>query len=489
MKIYNSLTKQIEEFKNQAVEPKTVIIYTCGLTPYDAAHIGHARTFVAFDIIKRYLVKIGYAVYHVQNITDVDDKIIKRCRETAADPKVLTETIHSEALALFDRLNIIKANVYPKVTAHMGEIISIIEKLVSSGFAYETDSGVYYSVNKFKEYGKLSGQKIDEVKAGARVEVDETKKAAEDFALWKKTKGEIIEFDSPWGSGRPGWHIECSALAEKYGNGTLDIHGGGRDLIFPHHENEIAQSEAAFGHKLANLWMHTGPLTVDGEKMSKSLGNFVTLNEVVSKFDPNAIRMFFTQTHYRSSADYNEDAINAAYESVERIFNTMGLIEESLGMRDKKDDKFRKATNDSIVSFYSAMEKDFDTPNALAALFNIVKSVNSHLSETHIDKEQLIRIKEELAAIVWIFGFKERTADIASKLKGLKSIAKDISLKYGFQLQDSEDPEAIMNSILGAREEFRKKKNYQASDEIRSKLAEAGIVLEDSSKGSKKKIR
>ncbi len=493
MEIYNSLTKKTEEFKTEDRKQETVIMYTCGLTPYDSAHIGHARTYVAFDIIKRYLVKKGHKIYHIQNITDVDDKIIKRCKETGSDPKKLTETIHEEALDLFDKLNIVRADIYPKVTSNIPEIIDAIKKLIQNGFAYETASGVYYSVSKFKNYGKLSGQKLDEVKSGARVEVDETKKTAEDFAVWKKTNNEIIEFDSPWGRGRPGWHIECSAMAEKYAKGILDIHGGGRDLIFPHHENEIAQSEAAFGHKFANIWMHTGPLTVNGEKMSKSLGNFVTLKEATNKFDSNSIRMFFTQTHYRSSMDYNEDALTAAYESVERIFNSIGLLEESLSKKDKKydgkDEKFVQESNKATEQFYASMDNDFDTSNALSALFSLVKLVNSHVSKDAVDIKQLKKVNEEMNSMVGIFGFAEKKTDVSSKIDELKKLAKDIKTNYGISISDNSSAEIIISEITTARETLRKAKNYVASDDIRNKLVSIGILLEDSSAGIRKKIK
>ena len=502
MKIYNSLTKKMEEFKIQDrnesgdsksetinARLKTVVMYVCGLTPYDSTHIGHARTYVAFDIIKRYLLKKGYNVYHIQNITDVDDKIIKRCKETAADPKKLTKTNHDEALELFDVLNIIHADVYPKVTEHIPEIIVAIEKLIIKGAAYETKTGVYYSVSKFKDYGALSGQKQNEIKAGARVEVDESKHAPEDFAVWKKTNGELIEFDSPWGKGRPGWHIECSAMAEKYAKGPLDIHGGARDLIFPHHENEIAQSESAFNHKFCNYWLHTGFLTVSGEKMSKSLGNFITLKEALSRFDPNAVRMFFVQTHYRSPIDYDEDTINASSGSVERLFNSLGLIEESLSKKDKKDETFQKESNESILSFYKSMEKDFDTPNALAAIFNLVTISNTHVSKETVDRTQLEKIREEMKNMLWIFGLEEKKKGVTSKLGQLLLLAEDIKTNYGISIKESDKADEVLEGITGAREELRKRKNYAASDKIRDTLGSMGISLEDSSKGIKKKIR
>ncbi|MDD5337574.1 MAG: cysteine--tRNA ligase, partial [Candidatus ainarchaeum sp.] len=285
MQLYNTMTKKMEVF--EPLSGKKVNLYVCGLTPYDHTHLGHARTYVAFDMLKRYFTQGGYDVFHIQNVTDVDDKILKRAAERKISPRELAESFNSEAMELFKKLNILEANAYPKVTEHIPEIIALVQKLLDSGYAYETETGIYFEVRKFPDYGKLSGQKLGEIISGSRKEVDETKRNPEDFALWKKTKDEALEFESPWGTGRPGWHIECSAMAGKYAK-TLDIHGAARDLIFPHHENEIAQSEAANGQKFVNYWLHTGFLTVNGEKMSKSLGNFVTLADVLSQHSPNA---------------------------------------------------------------------------------------------------------------------------------------------------------------------------------------------------------
>ena len=481
MKIYNSLNGKPEELIISS--DGKVKMYVCGLTPYDSAHIGHARTYVAFDVVKRFLIKNGHQVLHIQNITDVEDKIIKRCKETGADPKTLTSEVHGEALELFDKLNIQRADVYPKVTDHIPQIISFIEKLMGKGSAYETSTGVYFDISKFRDYGKLSGQDMEEIKAGSRKAVDETKEDPADFALWKKTDGEIIEFDSPWGRGRPGWHIECSALALRYAGETLDIHGGARDLIFPHHENEIAQSEAANGKQFCRFWMHTGFLSVHGEKMSKSLGNFVTLKQSLSMFSPNAIRMFFLQAHYRSPVDYDEEMIEAAGESVERIFNSMGLIRElEEGRMDEEDPAFREESDRLIRKFHSAMENDFDTPEALASLFGLLRLANAHLEKSEVDSSQLGKIKKAIEDMIWIFGFIEVMPALEEKSPELLKLAREFGIK-----ENTSDK--ILGALIHLREESRKRKEYAKSDLIRSKLDAIGISLEDKQAGQRYKVK
>ena len=491
MEIYNSLSRKLDSLgTGDGKEPN--LMYVCGLTPYDQTHIGHARTCAAFDTVKRYLKLRGHTVFHIQNITDVEDKIINRCKQTGADPKKLTTEVHEDALRLFDKLSIIRADEYPKVTEHIPEIIKIIKQIMECGYAYETKTGIYFDVSKFKNYGALSGQKMDEILAGSRKEVDETKDDPSDFTLWKKTDGELIEFDSPWGRGRPGWHIECSAMSLKYARGkgktTMDIHGGARDLIFPDHENEIAQSEAATGKKFARLWMHTGFLTVDGEKMSKSLGNFITVETALNMFVPNALRMFFAMTHYRSPIDYNEDAIRAAGESAERLLTASGLMAESekdAEKKNKKDSEFRKETDRLLKEFHEHMENDFDTPNALAALFNFVRITNSHCNQGEVDKIQLKKISKELTADISIFGIVER---ISEGIEDKKDALVEIAARYPEQEKEklvSKTAEQLIELILEIRDNARKKKQFAVSDEIRKRLTSIGITLEDSAKGQK----
>ena len=474
MKIYDSIQKKEVEF--EPLDDKKVILYVCGLTPYDSAHIGHARTYVAFDVIKRYLKKKGYDVYHIQNITDVEDKIIKRCKERGADPKELTTKVHDEALELFDKLHITRADVYPKVTEHIPEIIEFIRKLIDNGYAYETETGVYFDVPKFKGYGKLSGQNLDEIESGARVEVDESKKHPEDFALWKKGE-EIITFDSPWGKGRPGWHIECSVMATKYAKRpTLDVHGGARDLIFPHHENEIAQSEAATGKPFSKYWMHTGFLTVHGEKMSKSLGNFVTLKEGLERFSPNALRFFYIQSNYKSPLDYDEKVISSMDEGVEKIFNTLRNLEENK-KENEADNEFRKKSDEEIKKFYEAMDNNFDTPGAIAALFNVIRTVNAHLGKEKTDNEALEKVKKEIENILWILGLEKEEVSLDSRKKDIEKVAKELGI------EEKASPEKLIEKLIELRNKSRENKDYDTSDKIRDMLKEIGIVLEDKKEG------
>ncbi|MFN7991713.1 MAG: cysteine--tRNA ligase [Candidatus Micrarchaeia archaeon] len=472
MILYNSLSKTLEPL--QPLVPGRIIMYVCGLTPYDSAHIGHARTYVSFDVLKRYLIKKGLSVYHIQNITDVDDKIIRRCRESGADPGRLTEQNHSEALELFSTLGILPADVYPKVTGHIPEIIGLISRLMEKGSAYETPDGVYFSIPAFPGYGKLSGQDLDQIRAGARVEVDEGKRDPADFALWKKTSGEIIEFDSPWGRGRPGWHIECSAMAEKYAKRTLDIHGGARDLIFPHHENEIAQSEGAGGGEFCRHWLHTGFLTVGGEKMSKSLGNFITLRQALSRSTPNALRLFYLQAHYRSPLDYDEENLEAMEESLERIFNSVGLIREvdTAKKGDHADHGFRKKSDELVAQFYADLEDDLKTPEAIAALFSLLRIANAHL-EGRIDHAQLEKVRDSVADMLWILGIEERKAAIGSKGDALLALCAELGLP------GSRSAEEALEKLIAMRDAARSEKDFRKSDLIRARLKEIGILLED----------
>ncbi len=483
MQLFNSLSKGMEAFT--PLKENKVVVYVCGLTPYDSAHIGHARTYVSFDVIKRYLIKKGYSVYHIQNITDVDDKIIKRCLETGADPLKLTAGIHDEAMELFGLLNISPADVYPKVTEHMEDIIAMVKTLLEKGYAYETGDGVYFDVLKFKDYGKLSGQDIEHMKAGVRKEVAKGKHSPLDFALWKKTQGEILEFDSLWGKGRPGWHIECSAMAKKYGKRTLDIHGGARDLIFPHHENEIAQSEAATGEKFCNYWLHTGFLTVSGEKMSKSLGNFITLKQALSSSTPNALRLFYLQAHYRSPLDYDEEKLSAMEESVERIFNSLGLINEFLEEEkaSKADEDFRKETDELIASFYTHMDDDFKTPEALASLFSLLRHANSHLSAEKPDREQLKKIGDSVEEMLWILGLKERRRGLEEKMEGMLGLLKELGIG-----EKPGNAEEALDMLIGLRDKAREAKDYKKSDLIRARLREIGIIIEDKAEGTRWKV-
>ncbi len=463
MRVYNSLSRKSEEFN--PLEEGKVYLYVCGLTPYDHAHLGHARTYISMDTIKRYLMHKGYAVHHIQNITDIEDKIFKRSRETGKSPLELSEKFHGEALEEFDRLKILRADNYPKVSDHIPQIIRMIEKIIENGHAYETDTGVYFSVSSFPDYGKLSGQRLEEIERGSRVEVDGTKRDPVDFALWKKGE-DVLTFESPWGLGRPGWHIECSAMSMDYTKGkSLDIHGGGRDLIFPHHENEISQAESAQKKPFSKYWMHTGFLTVDGEKMSKSLGNFIILRELLEKYPPYALRLFFLHSHYRSPVNYNEENISAAQTTAERMFNFLDKAEELPKSGGSENAQLRKKLQHEADDFYAAMDDDFDTPSALAHMFGIMTDCFSEMREPEPDYSAISGAKEDFKKMMWILG-----------LENEEKRATDIEEKE-------------IDALVEARERARGEKNFKLADEIRDKLSELGVVLEDTDDGPKWKLK
>ncbi len=336
IRIYNTQTRQKEEFR--PLREGEVRMYVCGPTVYDYTHIGHARTYIAFDVVRRYFEHKGYTVMMVMNFTDIDDKIIRRANETGENPRELAEKFLRYFLEDMGALKVKPADIYPRVTEHIGDIVNFIKKLEERGYAYEGGDGVYFEVKKFKDYGKLSGIKVEDLVKGARVEPGEGKRNPEDFALWKKAKPGEPKWESPWGEGRPGWHIECSTMSTKYLGESFDIHGGGNDLIFPHHENEIAQTEACTGHEWVRYWMHTGFLMVNGEKMSKSLGNFTTIREALKRYDPEVIRLFVLQRHYRSPLDYTEEGMEHAKNNLERLYNTLENIRVAM---DRAEISFR----------------------------------------------------------------------------------------------------------------------------------------------------
>ena len=378
MRIRNTLTGNIEAFSPK--EGKKVNMYVCGITPYDKSHLGHARTLVSFDIIRRYLRFRGFQVTYVQNVTDIDDKIIRRAHERKMAPLALSKKYNDESEKEFEALGIEKPDQSPKVSECIPEIIALIGKIIENGYAYRTESGVYFDVLKFKGYGSLSRQSVEQIRAGARIEVDEKKKNPQDFALWKIGEEPGVTFDSPWGRGRPGWHIECSAMSTSRLGETLDIHGGARDLIFTHHENEIAQSEAATGKPFVRLWMHTGFLTVNGEKMAKSLGNFVTIEDALKKFAPQDIRMLFALSHYASPIDFSEEAIVSAGSSLRTLHSAISAA-KSYPLPASGSVGLHEAAHQAERKFEECMDDDFDTPNALAALFALAKKTNAACSE------------------------------------------------------------------------------------------------------------
>jgi len=451
--IYNSLTRRKEVFV--PIEPGKVRMYVCGMTVYDYCHIGHARVMVVFDVIVRTLRAAGYDVTYVRNITDIDDKIIQRANERHEDFRSLTEryieAMHEDAAAL----GVLPPDVEPRATAFMGDIIALIEKLIARGHAYVADNGdVYYDVSSFPDYGKLSGEKPEALRAGARIEVGEAKDDPLDFVLWKQAKPGEPSWESPWGPGRPGWHIECSAMSTHYLGESFDIHGGGMDLKFPHHENEIAQSEAACDCTFVNYWIHNGFVQVNEEKMSKSLGNFFTVREVLRHYAPEVVRFFILGSHYRSPLNYSEENLEAARQGLTRLYTALrGLAAEAA-----------PADGEAVARFESAMRDDFNTPEAISVLFDLAREIN-RCRETEPD----------------------RAASLAGTLRhlgerlGLLGEAPEAFLRGG--TPEGLDDEAI-EGLIAARNAARQARNWAEADRIRDELQAQGIVLEDTAQGT-----
>lgn len=453
------------------VEPFTtrvknrVNIYVCGPTVYDYSHIGHAKTYMAFDLITRYLEYKGYEINYVVNITDIDDKIIKRAKESGMDSMELAKKFTKVFLDDMHALGIKDADVYPTVSGHIPEIIEIIQTLIRKEFAYVVEGDVYFAVSKVEDYGKLSNQTLDTIKSGARIDVDKRKKNPADFALWKTSKEGEPSWTSPWGKGRPGWHIECSAMSTKYLGQQIDIHGGGRDLIFPHHENELAQSEAYSGKKpFTSYWLHTGFLTINGEKMSKSLGNFITIQDLLDTIDAEVFRLFILSTHYRKPVNFTQKTLQHQKQSLRRIYNTIN----NLNLQIQNAQEFETLTrNEEMLlqqvskikaEIINAMDDDFNTPKALAEFHNLLKSGNKAIA-IKMSKATLTEVLKTIMEITHLFGLFERKREIETL------------------------PEAIQ-SLITEREIARTKKDWKKADAIRLKLKALGIMLEDKSDGT-----
>lgn len=493
LNVYNSLGRKVERFK--PVKKGEVRMYVCGITPYDYCHLGHARTYVAFDIIRRYLLYKGYDVFFVQNVTDVDDKIIDRAREEGEDPLALSRRFDEEGRKDMKALGIMDADVYPRASEHIPQIVDMVKALMENGYGYETETGIYFEVGKFKGYGKLSGQSPEQMAAGARVEVDRSKRNPADFALWKKAKKGEISFPSPWGRGRPGWHIECSAMSLHYIKRTLDIHGGARDLIFPHHENEIAQSEGATGKRFVRYWLHTGFLTVNGEKMAKSLGNFITVKDMLREESGNAIRLFFGMRDYKSPLDFSRDGIAQARKSLQKIENAIDIAKRAGEKGGKEmgagDRLFLKKVEERKRQFMESMDNDFDTPGAIAAIFGLVGDLNNYCKD-NVSKEAARKGTAALNKLLWVIGIsmeeKETLLD-GETINKLKAIVTEFGARAGRKKEDvaeeikGKGTDGLMDVIIDLRKEARERKDYATSDEIRKKLGEIGIILEDTKEG------
>jgi len=453
LSIYNTLTKSKDVFK--PLVANQVRMYVCGMTVYDFCHIGHARVMVAFDVVTRWLRHRGYEVTYVRNITDIDDKIIKRANENGEPFEALVERMIKAMHEDEARLNVLRPDQEPRATGHIAGMHQMIQTLIDKGFAYAPGNGdVYYRVGKFVGYGKLSRKKIEDLKIGARIEVDEAKQDPLDFVLWKGVKPGEPSWESPWGAGRPGWHIECSVMSTCCLGETFDIHGGGPDLVFPHHENEIAQSEAATGKLYANAWMHAGAVRVDGEKMSKSLGNFFTIREVLEKYHPEVVRYLLVSSHYRSPINYSEDSLREAKGALERFYNALKGLPAAA-----------PAGGEAFVErFAAAMDDDFNSPEACAVLFELAREIN-RLRDTDL----------------------QAAAGLAARLKELAGVLGVLQLEPEAFLQAGAAGKvdaSEVESLIAARLQARAEKNWAESDRIRDQLSAMGVVLEDGKGGT-----
>ena len=458
MKIYNTLTRTKEEFV--PIDKNEVKMYACGPTVYDYIHIGNARPAIVFDIMRRYLEYRGTKVKFVQNFTDIDDKMIKRANDEGITVKELADRFIGEYFDDAEALGIEKATIHPKATENIDAIIDIIKHLVDNGYAYDVDGDVYFSTKRFKDYGKLSKQPLEELEAGARIEVGEKKRDPMDFAVWKKQKEGEPAWESPWGMGRPGWHIECSAMANKYLGKTIDLHAGGGDLIFPHHENEIAQSECANGCQFSNYWMHNGYINIDGKKMSKSLGNFFTVRDIRKSYDGEIIRFFILSAHYRSPINFSDALMEQAKSAVERVYTCIDNLEFLLKGAPEREftdaEKSLSAKLDSFKEkFIEAMDDDLNTAGATAAIFDIVYAANTELTG------------ESSKAII------EKTLGLIRELGGVLGL---------FQKQ-KKSIDAEIEELIECRNKARAEKNWSEADAIRDKLKAMNIVLKDTPTG------
>jgi len=488
LRLYNTLTGNKEDFV--PLHDKKVGMYVCGVTVYDFSHIGHARSAVVFDTIYRYFRYRGFEVTFVRNFTDVDDKIIKRANVEGVDTKTVAEKYIGEFNIDMGRLGLEKPSVEPRATDHIPEMISLISALVQKGFAYQSGGDIFFSVQKFEGYGKLSKRDLEEMQAGARVEVDEKKENPLDFALWKASKPGEPFWESPWGKGRPGWHIECSAMSQRYLGQTLDIHGGGRDLIFPHHENEIAQSEAATGETFVRYWVHNGFVNINKEKMSKSFGNILTIREILKDWHPEVLRLFFLSHHYRSPVDYSEDSFGEARKGLDRFYTTLHEIQEELERPVVSQSKIdpailengRRTIESFPARFEEAMDDDFNTAQALGYFYDLQTQLNGLLSfsKGRPTKEMISVLKQGLdhfSTKGWVFGlFREDPEKYLAQRKneGLKRL----NLTEQTILQSIEE-----------RNLARKAKNWKRADEIRNDLLSKGVVLEDTPSGTIWKVK
>lgn len=468
IQVYNTLNRKMEEF--EPLHGNRVSMFVCGVTPYDYTHLGHAKTYVAFDTIAKYLSYRGYSVFYIQNVTDVDDNLINRSNESDIPVPDLVKKYFKEFLDDMDALGIDSINIYPRATEYIPEILDQIKGLIDKGFAYESNGNVYFEVNKFPDFGKLSKQVLEKLRPGARVEVDENKKNPEDFALWKAEKPGEPTWDSPWGKGRPGWHIEDTAISMAYFGDQYDIHGGATELIFPHHESEIAQAEALTGKEpFVKYWLHTGILNVDGEKMSKSLKNFWRVKEALEDYDPAVLRFFLVNAHYRSPVDFSNELLEEAKQGYERLVETVQNVHFALKWQAKEertsqDDEIDKAVEEVMQKFEESMDNDFNTREAISHLFTFSTKINTAL-ENGLTSETLQKVLDVY----------ETTGDVL----GL----------FGRETEKDSVVDGLMDFLVEMRGKAREAKDFKVSDEIRDRLADIGILLEDTKDGPRWKRR
>ena len=471
------MTRQKEVFN--PVTPGEAKMYVCGVTPYNHPHIGNARPFVTWDVIRRYMKHVGYKVTYVQNFTDVDDKIINTSNGEGVSWDTIANRYIDSYFEVMDALGVQRADIYPRVSTHIDDIIAMIQTLIDKGYAYELDGDVYYSVEKFEHYGELSGRTLDDMEAGARIEVDGRKKNPMDFALWKAAKPGEPYWESPWGNGRPGWHIECSAMSQKYLGTEFDFHGGGSDLIFPHHENEIAQSEGCSGqHPAVRYWLHNGFITINSEKMSKSLNNFFLVKDILEQYSPDALRYFLLSTHYRSPLDFSDERLEEANKSLERlstaIENLLYLEKCETGSCDEAQRLLEKAKAYE-EEFEDAMSDDFNTALATSSMFGLAKEINIYYQA--VTSREGVVCQEAIAEVKRIFKFM---TDVIGVLE---------EAWEGNTGANAAEYEELMQVILSVRQACREQKQWALADCIRDRLAEIGITIEDSPQGARWKKR
>jgi cysteinyl-tRNA synthetase len=487
LKVYNTISRKKEKFI--PIDKGKVKMYVCGMTVYSDAHIGHARTYFAFDVIRRYFEYKGYKVTYVQNITDVDDKIINAANKQGIDPLEYSKKFTDRCLSDLDDLGIRRADIYPRASDTISDMIKMTEDILKKGYGYESEGDVYFSVEKFESYGKLSGQKLDDLMSGARIEPGDKKKNPFDFALWKKAKPGEPAWDSPWGKGRPGWHIECSTMSSKFLGLPFDIHGGGMDLRFPHHENEIAQAEAATGKTFAKYWMHIGLLTVEGEKMSKSIGNIVNIKDLLEKWDAEVIRLFFAQAHYRSPPDFSENALENTKKGLIRIRRVEERLKELSKDESRLDEKklnkdekeFFIAIKDFKNDFEKAMDDDFNTPQAVSLVFDFVNKTNKFLEDNEKPDPALcgfaLKTLLDLGNVITLL--QEKQKKISNE--NLNQLLEILS-KYN-QRSKVKHVEEILTELLNLRETARKNKDWNTADGIRNDLDKIGFEIQDTKDG------